>query len=237
MCQDVQHTISRKGHLMAIRWLCRVIISLLSTPKRLKRMLLRRQIYDIEVTHVPGHDMVLADTLSRAHLPESTTKWSVEAEIETTDMVNYLPISEERFRTILLQEKTKNCRHWSKPRLVKISLAMTRLLHYRWLVLKLLGNRLPAWHKSSTVIKNSRLILPCRVSGTLLFQIMGHSTHPKNFSDSAKCGSLSTKPHPLGIHKAMVRQSTAWKLKKICCWKLKQQVKTLNWQCWITATQ
>ena len=87
-----------------------MIISLLSTPKRLKRMLLRRQIYDIEVTYVPGHDMVLADTLSRAHLPESTTKWSVEAEIETTDMVNYLPISEERFRTIL-QEKTKNCRH------------------------------------------------------------------------------------------------------------------------------
>ena len=145
-------------------------------------------------------------------------------------MVNYLPISEERFRTIL-QEKTKNCRHWSKPRLVKISLAMTRLLNYRWLVLQLLGNRLPAWHKSSTVIKNSRLILPCRVSGTLLFQIMGHSTHPKNFSDSAKCGSLSTKPHPLGIHKAMVRQSKAWKLKKICCWKLKQQVKTVMDHC------
>ena len=33
-------------------------------------------------------------------MPESTTKGSVEAEIETIEMVNYFPISEERICTI-----------------------------------------------------------------------------------------------------------------------------------------
>ncbi|KAK5866505.1 hypothetical protein PBY51_020693 [Eleginops maclovinus] len=73
---------------------------LLSAPKRLQRMLLRLQRYDIDVNYVPGRDMLLADTLSRAYLMESSTTGSVEAEIETINMVDYLPISEERLSTI-----------------------------------------------------------------------------------------------------------------------------------------
>lgn len=45
---------------------------LFSAPKRLQRMVLRLQKYDISVIYVPGRDMVLVDTLSRAYLPEST---------------------------------------------------------------------------------------------------------------------------------------------------------------------
>ncbi|KAK5868930.1 hypothetical protein PBY51_009902 [Eleginops maclovinus] len=73
---------------------------LLSAPKRLQRMLLRLQRYDIDVNYVPGCDMLLADTLSRAYLMESSTTGLVEAEIETINMVDYLPISEERLSTI-----------------------------------------------------------------------------------------------------------------------------------------
>lgn len=73
---------------------------LLSAPKRLQRMLLRLQSYEIDVTYVPGRDMVLADTLSRAYLPESSGAGAVEAELETVNMVDYLPISEERLSTI-----------------------------------------------------------------------------------------------------------------------------------------
>lgn len=74
---------------------------LLSAPKRLQRMLVKLQIYDIDVTYVPGRDMLLADTLSRAYLPESSSTGSVEAGIETVNMLDYLPISEERLNTIL----------------------------------------------------------------------------------------------------------------------------------------
>lgn len=52
----------------------------LSTPKRLQGMFLRLHKYDIEIT-------LLADTLSRAYLPESTTEGSVEDEIESINMV------------------------------------------------------------------------------------------------------------------------------------------------------
>ncbi|KAL6455331.1 hypothetical protein MHYP_G00362250 [Metynnis hypsauchen] len=72
---------------------------LLSAPKRLQRMLLRLQKYSTQETYVPGRDMLLADTLSRAYLPESTTG-PVEAEIETVNMAQYLPISTERLKAI-----------------------------------------------------------------------------------------------------------------------------------------
>ncbi|RXN17139.1 Transposon Ty3-G Gag-Pol poly [Labeo rohita] len=67
---------------------------LLNAPKRLQRMLLRLQRYDIYVVYMPGRLMHLADTLSRAYLPECAAEGSVETEIETIDMLQYLPISE-----------------------------------------------------------------------------------------------------------------------------------------------
>lgn len=43
---------------------------LMNAPKRLQKMLLRLQKYDVNVTYVVGHDILLADTLSRAYLLE-----------------------------------------------------------------------------------------------------------------------------------------------------------------------
>ena len=42
---------------------------LLSAPKRLQRMLLQLQKYDLEVVYKPGKELYIADTLSRAYLP------------------------------------------------------------------------------------------------------------------------------------------------------------------------
>uniref|UniRef100_A0AAQ4NZT5 Gypsy retrotransposon integrase-like protein 1 n=1 Tax=Gasterosteus aculeatus aculeatus TaxID=481459 RepID=A0AAQ4NZT5_GASAC len=70
---------------------------LLSAPKRLQSMMLRIQKYDLDVIYVPGRDMLLADTLSRAYLPESTP---VEADLETVNMVQHLPISSDRLHDI-----------------------------------------------------------------------------------------------------------------------------------------
>ena len=72
---------------------------LLSAPKRLQRMLLRLQKYDIDVTYVPGRDMLLADTLSRAYLPDCD-QGDTEADLETVNMLTYLPISAERLSVI-----------------------------------------------------------------------------------------------------------------------------------------
>lgn len=54
----------------------------------------------MDVVYVPEKDMVLADTLSRAYLPEYSSHGSVEAEIENVNMVQHIPISEDRLKTI-----------------------------------------------------------------------------------------------------------------------------------------
>lgn len=44
---------------------------LLSELMRLQSMLLRLYAYDLDVHYVPGKDLALGDTLSRANLPET----------------------------------------------------------------------------------------------------------------------------------------------------------------------
>ena len=49
-------------------------------PRRLQRMMIRLQKYDFEVEYMPGKNMVLADTLSRAPISEASTEmefWNV----------------------------------------------------------------------------------------------------------------------------------------------------------------
>ncbi|KAK7899105.1 hypothetical protein WMY93_019958 [Mugilogobius chulae] len=72
---------------------------LINAPKRLQRMLLRLQKYDINIIYVPGRDMLLADTLSRAYL-QNSNKSQIELETECVNMVDYVPISTERLDTI-----------------------------------------------------------------------------------------------------------------------------------------
>ena len=82
--------------------------SLLSAPKRLQRMLLRLQKFDLRVSYKKGSEMYLADTLSRAFRVSKSvqseaaedvvfiedTRGEAEKELETIDMVQYLPVSE-----------------------------------------------------------------------------------------------------------------------------------------------
>ncbi len=73
---------------------------LLHVPKRLQRMLMRLQKYDFDITYVPGKEMLLADALSRVYLKDNAQEGSVEKEIENVNMIQYLPISEERLMII-----------------------------------------------------------------------------------------------------------------------------------------
>ncbi len=66
------------------------------TPiKRLQRMLLRVQLYDVRIVYRKGKQMELADTLSRAHgLTEEATAF--ERDVETVNMTEYLSVSAAR---------------------------------------------------------------------------------------------------------------------------------------------
>ncbi|PFX23629.1 Retrovirus-related Pol polyprotein from transposon 17.6 [Stylophora pistillata] len=82
--------------------------SLHSAPKRLQRMLLRLQKFDLQVSYKKGTEMYLADTLSKAYRVRKSTRDDVaedvmyieemrgdtERELEHINMINYLPVSE-----------------------------------------------------------------------------------------------------------------------------------------------
>lgn len=66
---------------------------LASAPKRLQRLLLQLQQYDVEIRYKPGPEMYLADTLSHAYLP-TTSRSVAEEKVERIHAVDFLPISE-----------------------------------------------------------------------------------------------------------------------------------------------
>ena len=76
--------------------------SLISVPKRLQHMLLHLQKFNLEVTYKKGTEMVLTDTLSRAYkAPQpglsaaEETRGETEKDVESINMTQYIPISEE----------------------------------------------------------------------------------------------------------------------------------------------
>ena len=75
---------------------------LVAALKRLQRMLLRLQKYDLEIHFKPGQHMYLADTLSRAPLPKDSNDevLSIQKEIEKIHMADYLPIRSASLESI-----------------------------------------------------------------------------------------------------------------------------------------
>jgi hypothetical protein len=67
---------------------------LIAAPKRLQRMLLRLQKYDLEIQFKSGKQMYLADTLSRASLTNVNNEYvlTIEKELEEIHMVDFLQV-------------------------------------------------------------------------------------------------------------------------------------------------
>ncbi|XP_048577062.1 uncharacterized protein K02A2.6-like [Nematostella vectensis] len=83
--------------------------SIISAPKRLQRMMLRLQKFDLQVNYKRGAEMYLADTLSRAFRGQKRSasrddvgdvmlleemRGTTEREVESIDMIQFLPVSE-----------------------------------------------------------------------------------------------------------------------------------------------
>ena len=79
-----------------------------NAPKRLQRMLLRLQRYNVLITYKKGSEMYLADALSRAYPKNSTPLVMPQSEfchtIEELQLAEHLPISTKRLKQI--QEAT-----------------------------------------------------------------------------------------------------------------------------------
>jgi hypothetical protein len=83
---------------------------LLAAPKRLQRMMMQLQKYNLKVVYKRGSELYIADTLSRAYLSSPSQVGEEEKEfiraVENVKMIKYLSISPERLRE--LQEKTRD---------------------------------------------------------------------------------------------------------------------------------
>ena len=66
-------------------------------PPRIQRFLLRLQKYNFTLIHVPGKNMQIADTLSRANLPGQSSKdMEHEVELQVHSLVENLPVSKQK---------------------------------------------------------------------------------------------------------------------------------------------
>lgn len=83
--------------------------ALSDVPCRLQRMMLRLQAYDLNVIHIPGKYMYIADTLSRAnikdnHLPEETDRildsFNKELRVHTNFLVRSINVTDQKLEQI-----------------------------------------------------------------------------------------------------------------------------------------
>ncbi|CAH2092466.1 unnamed protein product [Euphydryas editha] len=72
-----------------------------SVPMRIQRMMLRIQCYDFIVVYKPGKYMFVADTLSRAALPELMhDRVSLEVDAQSCYLINHVQFSDSKMKTI-----------------------------------------------------------------------------------------------------------------------------------------
>ena len=76
-------------------------------PKRLRCLLLKLLVYDVNLLCRRGSQMELADTLRQAYRPEVNLT-SVQKEVEAVNMAQDLPVSAGRVKTL---KKTMNCKN------------------------------------------------------------------------------------------------------------------------------
>ena len=101
-------------------------------PKRLQRMLLRLLVYDIDLTHRSGKKMQLAETLSRAYLPDSQSK-QLDLEAENINMTQDLPVSAARLDDIRIHTR-KRTKSYKRSLQLSVQAGLIRKLKFlTWL--------------------------------------------------------------------------------------------------------
>lgn len=89
-----------------------------AAPPRLQRMLLQLQRYDIDLYHLPGKSIPVADTLSRKFLPDTYPHISEGLDLQVHSVLSSLPISERKLEAI----RSATCRDEQLSTLAEIIL-------------------------------------------------------------------------------------------------------------------
>ena len=146
------------------------------SPKRLQRMLLTLQKYDIEVVHKKGTEMYISDMLSRAAIPlekSEDPKFDVlAAELEAVNCAEYLHISNTRLKNLKVHT---NCDENLKM--------MKKLIVTGWPTKAEVPHTLMPYHQfrdelsvqDELIFKNDRILVPKSMRSEVLSRI--HCSH------------------------------------------------------------
>jgi len=160
--------------------------SIFNAPKRLQRMILRLQKYNLVVKYCPGSQMYIADMLSRAYLTDQGHKditpyqifqieheETVRTEIEAINFTDYLKLSE------VTQQQVK--KHTESDTTLQTLLA---IVHAGWplrredvspCIRTYWGYRDEITAQKGILYKGFRVIIPSRLRQQMLFRT--HSSH------------------------------------------------------------
>ena len=144
-------------------------------PLRVQRFRLRMMRYSFTITHVPGKELVIADTLSRAPLSNPTSTESVlqeETDAFVNLVLNHLPATEHRLEEIKrLQESDEACQ------------AIVEFCHSGWPERKTLSPQLKPYFpmaaefsvENGLLLRGTRIVIPPPLCADLLQRI--HEGH------------------------------------------------------------
>jgi len=161
--------------------------SILSAPKRLQRMMLRLQRYDLHVTYKPGKHMYLADTLSRAYLSQPCddeseeenvilfidTRSQAAKDVESINMRMYLAISDDTLTKV--KQASKDDPEYATLQSMILQ-GWPEDLSYTPEALKpYFPFRDELSIEDGLVFKGERLVIPCKARAHFIMRI--HSSH------------------------------------------------------------
>lgn len=148
--------------------------SLVEVPTRLQRLMLKIQVYDLQVEYKQGSKMFIADTLSRAALPEtSVDELDEDIVIHVNFLIKNLPISEQKTESLIKATNEDKC-----MQLLKMYYKQgwpENKSHVNPLVLPYWNYRHDIHVIKEIVFRNSSLVIPSKLRSEMLRII--HSAH------------------------------------------------------------
>ena len=147
--------------------------SLTDAPPRLQRMLMRLQRYDFTLKYNPGKEMVVADTLSRAHLSTDGDESEKELQDELThyvhSVVDHLPVSDDKLEQIRKEvENDPTMKELIK--IIKVGWPENRK-EVPEVVQEYWNYRDELSEVNGIILKGSRIIIPSRLRSEMLAKL------------------------------------------------------------------